>query len=275
MLRIFLVLAAFASGRGVAQIHVDSSCLVLWQNSPLKPPNVVWDNPDSVKVDMCSGTNKYSKFAKKLFSIAFLYYILPDSLAPFGDSIQRDWHEIGPPFMDIRSGFDNLERSIGTFTMHHHTLGTSTDHPDTSVFGNKEWFIDFNDYSNIDSVVAYMRKIPGINKSLDADFESYPFFFESVIGDRSNPINSFITRPNPFTTEANLDFTLSGNAYVQLAIYDELGRLVWGDGEGSSSEKGEHSIYIDGRSLPGGTLYARISTGFGQVKTLKLVHVLP
>ena len=31
-------------------------------------------------------------------------------------------------------------------------------------------------------------------------------------------------------------------------------------------------MHIDGKNLPSGTLYARISTGFGEVKTVKLVH---
>ena len=33
-----------------------------------------------------------------------------------------------------------------------------------------------------------------------------------------------------------------------------------------------HRVYLDGNSLPSGTLYGRISTGFGEVKTVKLVH---
>jgi hypothetical protein len=61
-------------------------------------------------------------------------------------------------------------------------------------------------------------------------------------------------------------------AYIQLAIYDVIGRLVWGDGRGSSLEAGEHTVHIDGTKLLSGTLYARISTGFGEVRTVKLVH---
>ena len=83
---------------------------------------------------------------------------------------------------------------------------------------------------------------------------------------------SFSSNPNPFINETSLEFTLNRMSYVTLAIYDELGRLVWGDGRGSSLEAGMHSIQIDGRSLPSGTLYARISTGFGEVKTVKLEH---
>ena len=82
---------------------------------------------------------------------------------------------------------------------------------------------------------------------------------------------NFATSSNPFQNETTLYFTLNRMSFIQLTIYDELGRLVWGDGRGSSVDAGEHTVHIDS-SLPSGTLYARISTGFGEVKTLKLVH---
>lgn len=83
---------------------------------------------------------------------------------------------------------------------------------------------------------------------------------------------SLTSSHNPFMKETTLKFTLKQMAYIQLTIYDELGRLVWGDGRGSSLEAGMHSVQVDGTNLPSGTLYARISTGFGEVKTVKLVH---
>ncbi|MBS1904125.1 MAG: T9SS type A sorting domain-containing protein [Bacteroidetes bacterium] len=83
---------------------------------------------------------------------------------------------------------------------------------------------------------------------------------------------SFTGSPNPFTKETELTFVLNRMTYVTLAIYDELGRMVWGDGKGRSLDAGTHTIHIDGTGLPSGTLYARISTGFGEVKTVKLVH---
>ena len=83
---------------------------------------------------------------------------------------------------------------------------------------------------------------------------------------------SFTSSPNPFINETTLQFTLNRMTYTTIAVYDELGRLVWGDGRGASLEAGVHTIHLDGKNLPSGTLYARISTGFGEVKTVKLVH---
>ncbi len=86
-------------------------------------------------------------------------------------------------------------------------------------------------------------------------------------------LSSFTSIPNPFIDETNLRFTLNRLAYLTIAIYDELGRPVWGDGSGRTFEVGEHEISIDGKSLLIGSFYARIATGFGEVKTVKLVHV--
>jgi hypothetical protein len=83
---------------------------------------------------------------------------------------------------------------------------------------------------------------------------------------------SLTSSPNPFIKETTLQFTLNHMTYITVSIYDELGRLVWGDGRGSSLEAGLHSIHLDASSFPSGTLYARIATGFGEVKTVKLVH---
>jgi hypothetical protein len=88
----------------------------------------------------------------------------------------------------------------------------------------------------------------------------------------SEYITSFTSSPNPFNNATALQFTLSRVTYTTIGIYDELGRLVWGDGRGASLEAGEHTIQLDATNFPSGTLYARISTGFGEVKTVKLVH---
>jgi hypothetical protein len=85
-------------------------------------------------------------------------------------------------------------------------------------------------------------------------------------------ISSVASNPNPFQKETTLEFTLNRTGYTTIAIYDELGSLVWGDGRGSSLEAGVHSVQIDGAKLPSGSLYARITSGLGDVNTVKLVH---
>ncbi|HET9135984.1 MAG TPA: T9SS type A sorting domain-containing protein [Candidatus Kapabacteria bacterium] len=82
---------------------------------------------------------------------------------------------------------------------------------------------------------------------------------------------SFTSSPNPFKNETHLRFHLNRMAYTTIGIYDVLGHQVWGDGKGRSLEAGDHEVVVDGSLLPEGSLYARIETGFGEVRTVKLV----
>jgi hypothetical protein len=86
-----------------------------------------------------------------------------------------------------------------------------------------------------------------------------------------NYLTSFTSSPNPFKSETHLRFHLNRMAYTVIGIYDVLGHQVWGDGKGRSLDIGDHEVMIDGRLLPEGSLYARIETGFGEVRTVKLV----
>ncbi|MFI5265093.1 MAG: T9SS type A sorting domain-containing protein, partial [Candidatus Kapaibacterium sp.] len=79
------------------------------------------------------------------------------------------------------------------------------------------------------------------------------------------------SNPNPFTADAKLRFELNRMSYVTIEVFDLLGNKVYGSA-GQSYEAGRYEIVLDGKTLPHGTLYARISTGFGEVKTVKLIH---
>jgi hypothetical protein len=84
-------------------------------------------------------------------------------------------------------------------------------------------------------------------------------------------ITSFSALINPFLRETIIEFTFSQSTLYQFAIYDVLGHLVWKNKE-ATFESGLHQIHLNGQTFPKGRLYARISTGFGEVKTIKLVH---
>ena len=82
---------------------------------------------------------------------------------------------------------------------------------------------------------------------------------------------SFTSSPNPFKAEITLSFELNRMAYVTVEVFDPLGRKVWGDDHGYSLDKGIHTVHLDGAKLSSGSYYARISTGFGEVKTVKII----
>jgi hypothetical protein len=86
-----------------------------------------------------------------------------------------------------------------------------------------------------------------------------------------NYLASFASSPNPFKNETHLRFHLNQIAYTTIGVYDVLGHQVWGDGKGRSLDVGDHEVVVDGSLLPEGSLYARIETGFGEVRTVKLI----
>ena len=100
---------------------------------------------------------------------------------------------------------------------------------------------------------------------------TFPFQHTSVSEKSNSFLNSFTSSPNPFTSETKLNFTLNRMTYVTIEVYDLLGNKVFGNA-GRSYEAGSYEINLDGSTIPTGTFYARISTGFGEVKTVKLVH---
>jgi len=78
---------------------------------------------------------------------------------------------------------------------------------------------------------------------------------------------------NPFDRITTLNLTLNQQAYIRFEVFDELGRIVIGDGSGSVLDRGKHQFIVDGGKLNQGLYYARISTLNGEVKTLKLRHL--
>jgi hypothetical protein len=90
-------------------------------------------------------------------------------------------------------------------------------------------------------------------------------------GEGTQFISSFSSSPNPFIKNTTLHFALNGQSYISIEIYDLLGNKVYGNAR-KSYEPGSYEISLHGKDLPHGTLYARISTGFGEVKTVKLIH---
>jgi hypothetical protein len=75
---------------------------------------------------------------------------------------------------------------------------------------------------------------------------------------------------NPFEDETTLQTSLSEATMLRLEIYDILGKQLYS--ENRFFTPGEVRWTLDGKSLPRGSLYVRVSTLHGEVKSLKLVH---
>jgi hypothetical protein len=84
-------------------------------------------------------------------------------------------------------------------------------------------------------------------------------------------ILSFTASSNPFKTETTLNFTLGSKELISLSIHSVLGEEVFSTGIGKVYEIGDHQIPLFAEDLPSGTLYARLTTLGGEVRTVKLI----
>ena len=87
-LSVFVLFFGFQS----VNAQVPDSCLKLLMSGTA---DSTWANPDSVKVDSCSGSTTFGeKYAKGWFRVEFSYYILPTPIGPRDTIIDRTWHDI-------------------------------------------------------------------------------------------------------------------------------------------------------------------------------------
>jgi len=84
-------------------------------------------------------------------------------------------------------------------------------------------------------------------------------------------LTTFSISTNPFTSTTTLLFSLDRMAYIKCEVYDELGRIVIGDGSGHVFDPGSHNIPINLKGFASGAYYLRISLGDGETKTIKMV----
>lgn len=70
-------------------------------------------------------------------------------------------------------------------------------------------------------------------------------------------INDFSVYPNPFTQTANIDFTLSDAANVNIAVFDIMGRNVMNLFDGDM-QSGNQSLKIDANGLSKGVYFVRL-----------------
>lgn len=84
----------------------------------------------------------------------------------------------------------------------------------------------------------------------------------------ASKITYFTTSQNPFTDETTLRFGLLDAEYMKIEIFDLLGNNLYTENK-LFSDKDSH-WKIDGKQLPHGGLYARLSTLGGEVSTIKL-----
>ena len=72
--------------------------------------------------------------------------------------------------------------------------------------------------------------------------------------------NFFQNYPNPFNPTTNISYSLAENGYVQLTVYDILGKEV-ATLVDQQQNSGLHSVVFDARSLASGVYFLRLQIG--------------
>ena len=87
----------------------------------------------------------------------------------------------------------------------------------------------------------------------------------------SDMLASLSVSENPLKRTTILRFESIRPAYVRVEAYDELGRMIVGDGSGHVYDPGRHELPVDLTGHASGVYYLRVSLGNGEVRTIKLV----
>lgn len=85
---------------------------------------------------------------------------------------------------------------------------------------------------------------------------------------RSSSFSSQV-HPNPFYETTTIQYTIPRGSFVSLKVYDPSGRVLCTLVEGNK-QKGEYSMAFNGRDLPAGIYFVRITAG-GLAETMKIV----
>jgi hypothetical protein len=84
-------------------------------------------------------------------------------------------------------------------------------------------------------------------------------------------LSSIGVSANPLKRSTTLRFVADRSVYLRTEVYDELGRMIVGDGAGKVFEPGRHELPIDLTGRASGVYYLRVSLGDGEIRTIKLV----
>ena len=99
--------------------------------------------------------------------------------------------------------------------------------------------------------------------------------FVSDIKNEGQPPTSFTLYqnfPNPFNPSTKINFTIPADAFVTLKIYNSLGEEVKTLTKDQYYSKGTYSIDFNGKSLPSGAYYYRLTSGtYSAVRKMLLI----
>jgi hypothetical protein len=130
-------------------------------------------NRDSVMVDTCMGSATFGEdYAKRWFRVDFSYYVIKLPAAPYDTLLEMSWTAIDTNFRYLRSAFANLELKYGAVTFKKY----APNFVDSTDLASKIYYLRFNNYVRVNSVMADLANIEEIAKHY---FLSYPKILDS------------------------------------------------------------------------------------------------
>jgi len=180
-------------------------------------------NPDSVMLDTCATTDSDHKV---LFAYKWYYVILPVGalnvpVAPRDSLVYRNWTNIDTNFTELRNGFQLVENKFSPFIMRKQY----PDNMDSSSLGSRSFYIKFEKYFNIDSVVHYLKLIDGLyHASYSMEAVQYASNIDDKKSDNQNNIKIF---PNPADGIIDIDITNNKYGSQTIEIYNGNINIVY------------------------------------------------
>jgi hypothetical protein len=197
------------------------SCMVLYCD--LHPSDSAYSefcvNVDSVRIDTCHGSPTYNEaFGKRWFKIEFTNYAINVPYGPHDTVIEVSWTGIDTAYPTLRTSFSALETKHGTLWL----KKGAPDFTDSTDLTSHIFLLRFDDYVCIDSVLADLKNISGIESS----FISYPRIADYVPEVASKHGASLLrVQPNLPNTELRLQ-RVDNQPIRHVIIYDSRGSKV-------------------------------------------------
>jgi hypothetical protein len=211
----------------------------------------------------------FARFRNWLESVLYLNTVDPEYFCQDVYTIAGTFYTGHDTTMQLRSKGTNTPLAVYQWLLEHtdcDTQGLRYDYNSGRGEQYYNWLQDSTAYK-LDTTLPSMHDL-GLDSLLNIYLQmqgvSKPAVFPNIL-------ESVTLSENPFRINSTLKFELTQMTYVRTEVYDELGRMVFGDGSGEVFGVGQHVIPLDLGGFPSGAYYLRISLADGEVRTLKMV----
>jgi hypothetical protein len=195
------------------------------------------NNPDSVKIDICSSSPTYNlMYGKRWFYVWFTHYVINLPQAPADTLLEVSWSAIDTVYPALRSAFADLETKYGTLYLKKY----APNWVDSTHNVSHIYHLRFDQYVCIDSVLNDIGLIQGLTKY---HFFPYPVYMLNVLDEQKTPPILFLY-PNPATSILNIS-RYDGEPIHRIVVLDLTGKTIL-----EKQFEGQTEVVLDIHFLP-------------------------